>query len=126
MLQTSGASVCSPSVTAFIERMYELVLQRRVDAASLAHWEAACRDGRVGTRLVRSLILSDEFAQMELSDSEFIQLLYAALLLRQPMRREFLNWRRLLLFGKSRADILDKFLTSPEFAAACNAFRVRA
>ena len=47
----------------FVSRAYELLLERPVDPQGLAHYAGALRNGDTRTSIVRSLVLSDEFAR---------------------------------------------------------------
>ena len=105
-------------IAVFVDRFYRLVLQREPDAGGLAYWVNNMHSGTLdGASLARGFVLSPEFTGRNLSDLEFIDVLYAAIFDRTGDSGGIAYWSGQLSSGVLREDVLWGFLDSAEFAS---------
>ncbi|WP_373500680.1 DUF4214 domain-containing protein [Desulfococcus sp.] len=107
-------------VEAFVSHFYTAALNRTPDAPGLGGWVGALKNGRVsGADLAVSFFLSPEFLNRKLTDEAFLTALYRTLMNREPDPGGLAGWLSEMNRGRSRADVLDGFTGSPEFAGRC-------
>lgn len=129
-LQTgAGGSITDPSqeakVRAFMERMYSIVLRRTPDEAGLSDWVVSLMEHRVdGATVAHGFFNSAEFVARGLDDTEYVKVLYQAILGREATNRECGNWVVALTNGQSRQEVLDGFVKSTEFVAICENYGI--
>ena len=99
----------------FVIRLYEYILGRTYYDFELEYWTNALRQGATGTMVAHELMFSDEFISREVSNDEFVDILYRALLAREPDEGGFNHWVHQLYEGLSREEALFSFADSPEF-----------
>jgi len=107
-------------ITMFVTRMYRTTLQREPDATGLAHWTNALMDERItGAAIAYSFIFSNEMSNRNLTDAQFLEILYISLLGREsdPIGRA--HWLRLLANSESRYNVFTGFVNSDEFDYIC-------
>ena len=85
-------------------------------------WKASL--GEQAADLATGFLLSTEFMSFEVTDEEFLAILYRALMNRQPDPGGFDGWLSQLKQGMSRADVIDRFTASEEFGNRCRAFGI--
>lgn len=108
-----------------VERLYENALGRRYDVAGRDAWvNLIMHQNGTGSQVIRGIIGSEEFAGRQLSDEEFVITLYSAFFNRVPTASEVANWTAALAAGSTRADIVEAFIASPEWASTCAYYRV--
>ena len=109
----------NPSAQFFIERLYQVCLNREADQAGLTWWlEEKCS----GAQLAESFILSEEMANKNLSDEAYIHILYTALMGRESDTSGVAFWKNYLENGVSRKGVLSRFVTSPEYQTFCTEY----
>ena len=109
----------------FVERMYQIVLDRKPDPDGRCFWETRLREGKLtAADLVKGFFLSREFTNRELCDEEFTEICYSALMDRNSDAGGKNSWLRKMENGMSRTYVLKGFVNSVEFAALCNAYGI--
>jgi hypothetical protein len=109
----------------FVRRFYSKVLGREADTAGLIYWiDELSTAVRAGSDVARGFIFSQEFTNMNTSDSEFVTILYEAFFNRAPDAGGFSNWMQHLADGSSREEVLDGFLYSAEFGNLCKSYGI--
>jgi len=107
-------------VDQFVARLYIYVLNRGFDLDGLDYWANHLRAGtRTGVEVAHGFFFSDELLERNLSDLEYVNILYRALL-----GREADSWGRAYWVGKltdmwSREDVFADFVNSQEFYQLC-------
>ncbi|MGI6153191.1 MAG: DUF4214 domain-containing protein [Christensenellaceae bacterium] len=115
------------SVDGFVERLYTYVLERPSDPDGKAGWAERLVTGKeTGTAVAYGFFFSDEMESKNLSDEEYIDVLYRALLGREPDDAGKADWVRRASAGGSRRGLFAGFVNSAEFAAICGAAGVEA
>ena len=106
----------NPKLTAYVNRMYTKALERLGEEDGLNHW---CQTIQTGTKnpeqVAESFINSKEFKNKNLSDEEYIKVLYRTFMGREYDEGGLAHWKSELNRGCSREEILHRFATSKEF-----------
>jgi len=103
-------------IKAFISRFYQYFLDREPENEELSYWSSALEEGnKTIFDLVKFLISEQEFIKKDMDDSEFLHLLYKALLRREPDEEGYNSWLKQLEIGKSREFVIKEFIGSEEF-----------
>lgn len=118
----SGAEY--PVSEEFITQLYSSVLGRQPDAEGLEYWKARMRAGATAADLVLGFFESDEMTNRNLSDAEYLEYAYAAILGRSPDESGKAYWLGELAAGCTRKYILTGFVESTEFSNMCNGFGI--
>ncbi len=104
----------------FVNRLYTLCLGRSADQGGFTYWTNSLANMRIsGTDCAFGFVFSDEVSDANLSDEEFIKLLYSVLLGRDAGESEIANWMNQLQNGKTREEIFYGFAGSTEFGRIC-------
>ncbi len=104
----------------FVHRMYTTCLAREVDADGAAYWAARLREGSItGTELAREFFFSQEFADRNYNNFEFIDRMYLTFMGRERDSNGTVYWMIALDSGATREDVFNGFASSPEFVALC-------
>lgn len=107
----------------FVERLYTVALNRPSDAIGKAAWIASLQNGtKTGADTVWGVVLSDEFKDRNLSDNDFVEVLYKTLFDRSSDSIGKENWLNQLNNGASRETIFNGFVGSDEFAELVRSF----
>lgn len=107
-------------IDSFVERFYVYALGRNSDPAGKAYWSGRLmEDGFSGTELARGFLYSQEFVNKNLSNEDYVTVLYATFLGRTPDAVGFDYWVSRLENGASRDDVFLGFAYSPEFGELC-------
>ena len=108
---------------AFLERFYNLILERNSDGFGLDYWYEELRSKKkTPQRIAKDFFYSKELLKRELSDKKFIEISYRTLLNREPEKEGFEYWLDKLQNGYGRDDLLDDFLASNEFKEITDRF----
>lgn len=114
-------------VVDFASHFYEAGLERRPDPSGLDSWVDALKNGWVsGVDIAAGFVLSPEFINRNLTDEEFLTVLYQALLNRAPDPTGLSGWLNAMKLGMSRPDVLQGFAASEEYANRCRTFGISA
>ncbi len=107
-------------VRSFVKRMYTVVLGRRADAVGLNDWTNHLLNGIVnGAQVADGFIGSEEFANRNLSNVDYVKVLYRAFFNREADEGGFNVWMNELAKGVSRRDVMKGFVHSVEFSDLC-------
>ncbi|MGM0368398.1 MAG: DUF4214 domain-containing protein [Actinomycetota bacterium] len=116
---TNGVEVKGSSTdgtTAFVTRMYQQTLNRQPDPAGLNSWVSQLKSGNMtGADVANNFILSNEFKSRNLSDQEFINVMYGSFFGRAPDPGGLNDWMSALSNGTSREQVMAGFINSEEF-----------
>lgn len=113
--------------TAFVERLYNLVLGRTSDSDGLNDWVDSIISGRnTGAECAWGFFNSPEFRSKNLSDEEYVDILYRAILGREADSAGRGSWLNQLENSVTRDNVLDGFLRSTEFNNICNSYGITA
>ena len=117
----------SAGVTAFVNRLYQVLLERAGEPQGLDYW---CRllieKEQTGSQVANGFVGSEEFKQRGLSDRDYVASLYKSLQGREPDGKGMGDWVALLEDGMSRNAIFKGFAKSAEFSELCNNYRINA
>jgi len=95
------------------------------DAGGLASWVNGLLTGRVtGAQVANGFIFSDELMSQNLSNENFLNIMYSAFFNRQPDAGGFKNWLGVLANGASRQYVLAGFVNSLEFNILCSEYGI--
>ena len=109
----------------FVENLYIHTLGRPFDVSGRDTWVSLIMDqGGTGTDVARGFLGSAEFGGLNLDDEGFVRALYSALFNRTPSDAEVSTWTTALASGVTRAEVIDSFFASPEWASTCAYYRV--
>ena len=107
-------------VTAFVQRLYTLCLSRKADAAGLNDWTAALNSkSKDGAYVAYGFFFSAEFIGRNLSNEDYVDVLYQVLLGRGADAAGKADWVAQLKAGKDRMDVFRGFVHSKEFDGIC-------
>lgn len=110
---------------AFVSRLYRLVLEREPEEAGLYAWASAMQErGETAARVVEGFVYSSEFTNRNLTDSEYIEILYMTLLNRPSDSQGKNAWLNTLKNGCTRRSVLVGFVNSQEFQKLCDSYGV--
>jgi len=114
------------NIDKFIERFYLTTLSRSSEPAGSNYWIETLNTGILaGADVAYSFINSQEFVGRNLSDNQYIDVLYRVFFGREPDAAGVSYWQGLLNAGKSRADVLNGFIYSQEFKNICASFGIK-
>ena len=126
-LTESDSEDSNAEVIAFVERFYVLVLGRASDQAGLDGWVNALLAGTFsGADVAEAFFLSGEYLDQNTTDDEFVETLYQAFFNRDSDAAGKQGWLTELQRGVTRAQVIDGFSGSAEFAALAAAYGISA
>ncbi len=118
---TEGAE---SGIEGFVERLYTVALGRQSDPAGKADWINRVRvGGNTGADLARGFLFSDEFLSKNMSNSDFVDVLYATFFDR-PADEHKADWLGLMDSGWTKTQVIDGFINSTEWANLCLTFGI--
>ena len=115
--------VCDNAKTTygFVTRLYQLVLGRMPDSEGRDYYINLLNTGkRTGAEVAAGFVGSKEYINRNVSDSEFMDILYRTFMGRGPDTEGKQYWLSLLKNGMSRLFVADRFCASTEFQAICH------
>ena len=110
----------------FAERLYTTLLGRPSDEKGKAEWVADLKNGRPAADVASGFVLSEELANQNLSNSEFVDRMYRTLLGREADEAGKAEWVSTLDSGCSYGYILNSFAGSQEFNNLCGSYGITA
>lgn len=117
----------NPGVTGFVSRLYSIAFSRTPDAGGLNNWTAAILGGaRTPEQVGYEFFFSTEMKMKNLSDEEFVRLLYRVFLDREPDKNGINDWVICMKAGMKRDAILYGISKSAEFNTILNSFGLSA
>ena len=123
---TAKAEKASKNATAFATRLYICCLGRDPEEKGLAYWALALTNlEQTGCSAAKEFFGSKEFADLNLSDEEFVTRLYTTFMDREPEESEVSYWTGEISKGtQTRASVLAFFGSSEEFTAICAGYGI--
>ncbi len=113
----------NPSVTKFVYRCYTEALGRGADTEGLNVWcGALVGGGTTPKQVAEQFVLSDEVKLRNLTNSQFVEMLYRFCMGRNADASGLSYWVGLLDQGYVREYVLNEFVTSNEFAMIVASF----
>ena len=112
--------------TEFVDRLYRIVLGRAPDSTGLNGWVSSIESGAItASQTVRGFIYSQEFLSKNLNNTDYVTVLYKAILGRNPDKIGLNDWVNRLNNGTSRDEVLNGFLNSVEFDNLCKSYGIK-
>ena len=125
----STSSSTNPSsqrgIQGFVTRLYVEGLGRNPDRGGLNHWMSILENGGSGTTVAHGIIFSTEMQRRNLSNADFVEVLYRSLLGRNSDLAGRTFWINRLNSGASRVSVFYGFTNSPEFGQISSAHGIR-
>lgn len=113
------------NITRFVNHFYIYCLNRNGDAHGLNDWTSALIEKRHnGVSLLEGFIYSEEFQNRNLSNDDFVEILYQALLGRPSDASGKATWVNRLNEGVSKRYVLVGFIYSTEFTQLCESYGI--
>ena len=115
-----------PKISAFVSRLYTKALNRAFDVYGLNDWvrNIAARKVTAKQAAVTGFLTSQEFLNRNLSNTEYIKVLYRVFMDREGEAAGIRYWNAQLASGKTRKNIAESFADSAEFAAILRSFGI--
>ena len=114
------------NVTAFVSRMYTIVLSRAADVSGVENWcKKILSKNNTGADLIYGFFFSPEFLKKKLSNENFIKTAYRAMFDREGDTNGINNWVAKLNKKYSRKEVLAGFIASKEFTVLCGKFGIK-
>ncbi|MBR2067448.1 MAG: DUF4214 domain-containing protein, partial [Solobacterium sp.] len=119
------SSIGNTQIRYFVDRLYNICLNRNADLAGLNHWTSRLAQGiHTGALTVRSFFLSQEFISRNLSNHDFLKIAYQAILNRSGDASGLAYWNKMLEDGYTRDYVVAGFVKSNEFTKLCAAYGI--
>lgn len=116
----------NPQVTAFVNRLYTIALNRSADVNGLNDWTGKLLDKKQTPKEVASgFVFSQEMTNRNLSDKEFVTMLYRTMMDREPDAGGLNDWVGKLQSGTSRRSVFAGFADSTEFDNIVRAYGLK-
>ena len=110
----------------FVQRMYNVALNRNADAAGLKNWTSQLKSGKkTAADLIDGFFFSDEYKGKKKSADEMITDCYKAMLDRSPDATGMANWKKRFDVGMSMQAICKGFVGSNEFKGLCKTYGIK-
>ena len=106
----------NPNLTKFVNRIYTKALNRAGEAGGLNYYCKAIQDKKMTpVQVAESFILSREFTDKGLNDTEYVKVLYRTFMGREADAGGLKYWLGLMNKGMTRKQVLEGFAGSNEF-----------
>ncbi|MBO7424788.1 MAG: DUF4214 domain-containing protein [Clostridiales bacterium] len=122
-----GDIVSREDVGGFVSGLYKCTFDRLPDTEGSRYWYDLLKSQTItGGQAAKDFIKSPEFASMNYSDEEFVRVLYSIFFSREPDDSGMNYWLEKLSSKEiSRADCVDFFVDSQEWADMCATYGIR-
>ena len=112
-------------VNLFVERLYKVCLNRIGDRDGQKNWvEKLVKKQITGSECARSFIQSQEYENLGLSDADYVENLYIALMGRASDAPGKADWLTKLANGMTRDEVFAGFVNSVEFDGICRKYNI--
>ena len=109
----------------FVNRLYEITLQRTPSASERQDWVNRLRAGTFsGAEVAAGFFNSNEYQRRGKSNETYVTELYQAIMGREPDASGYQDWVSRLGNGTSRGFVLSGFTNSNEFRRLCQSYGV--
>ncbi len=113
------------NVNLFVERLYQTCLGRRGDRGGQKDWvNKLLKKEITGIECARCFIQSKEYINKGLSDEDYVENMYKAMMGRDSDAGGKSNWLQALSDGKTRDEVFAGFANSKEFGEICNNYKI--
>ena len=110
----------------FCERLYTVALGRASDPQGKAAWAEALKNGSAdGAKVASGFIFSKEFEAKELSNIDFVKVLYKTFMDREADPAGLNAWVEALDKGATRQQVFNGFINSVEWANICHKYGIK-
>ena len=114
-----------PGTTQFVSRFYQQCLGRTPDQAGVSYWVTRLASGEFkGADLANQFVLSEEFINRNVSDADFVKIMYSAFFNRTADSGGYSLWLNKLTIGYTRHYVLTGFVNSQEFKNLCASYQI--
>ena len=121
----SDKKVDENAIRNFVTRMYDKCLNRAGDAEGILYWTEELTSGKMtGAKAAQGFFFSTEMENKNLTDKEFVEVLYNVLMDRTSDTDGMNYWLDLLDDGMSRTWVFSQFATSKEYTNICNSYGI--
>lgn len=115
-MMSDGTIHYNKGINDFVSRCYTVVLGRKGEKTGVDYWtEKIYNKEYTPEQVITGFVDSKEFANRELSDDEFLEVLYKTFFDRASDEAGKADWSKQLKDGKKRIDIIPGFARSVEF-----------
>lgn len=112
-------------VSAFVSRMYTVVLGREAEEGGMAYWTGELVDLKMdGAGVAGGFITGQEFKNRGLSKEQYLDVLYRTFFDREGDPDGINYWITQMNNGMSDEEVLSGFVNSREFAAICDRYGI--
>ncbi len=109
----------------FVARMYTTALGRDYDEKGLFNWIQLLAKGTYdGAAIAKEFVLGQEFALRNLTDEQYVDILYATFFNREADASGKELWLATLANGATREYVLSQFVNLDEFALLCEQYGI--
>lgn len=113
-------------VTGFVSRLYTIALNRSADVSGLNDWTGKLLEKKQTPKQVASgFVFSKEMTNRNLSNREFVSMLYRTMMDREPDESGLNDWVARLQAGTTREKVFDGFADSTEFNNIVKAYGLK-
>lgn len=112
-------------ITQFVTRLYQVCFGRKPDDAGLRDWSNRLATGQeTGAQVTYGFVFSDEFRNMNLCNSHYVDALYEAFFGRTADDAGKADWMNRLASGQTRGAVMTGFVNSVEFHNLCASYGI--
>lgn len=116
----------NPQVTAFVNRLYTIAMNRAADVNGLNDWTGKLlAKTKTPKQVASGFVFSQEMANRNLSNQEYVTMLYRTMMDREPDEAGLNDWVTRLQSGTSRQSVFDGFADSTEFDNIVRAYGLK-
>ena len=109
----------------FLRRIYEYILEREPDTEGLNYWKDQLKTISAA-ELVKKFFNSQEFINKNVSDEDYVKIVYRVMLGREADTEGLNYWVGRLIQGTDRDAIIDEFAHSQEFKELAQKYGIKA
>lgn len=121
----SDQAVDETKITDFVNRLYTLCFNRQADDEGMVTWKnALVNKSKSGAAVAQGFFFSQEMKNRNLSDAEFVELLYRVMMNRSSDAGGKEYWMNRLAGGVTREGVYKGFAESQEFSNVCGAYGI--
>lgn len=124
-VEASALGVTEDKVTLFVNRLYNVCLNREPDVAGQMDWVNRLKTGvETGTSAAYGFIFSEEFQNYNYCNTDYVKQLYRAFMGREYDEGGLAHWLNLMQSGVTREEVFNGFAQSTEFSNLCAEYRI--
>lgn len=112
-------------VRSFVKRMYTVALGREAEKDGLSYWTQRLKSQEIaGAGVAYGFICSDELKAQQLSDGDYVDVLYRTFFNREAEPEGRAYWMQALAERNTREYVLSGFVNSREFSDLCDRYEI--